>query len=97
MNSTRVGPLTAGTGVLVGTAVGLGMTETVSVGGTREGVAWGVAQATSSAMTAEKPSTHDSNFLAALKLTRFTCSVPAARAAGLTMRRVVRRVVPTCG
>ena len=89
MNSTRVGPLTAGAGVLVGTAVGLGIAETVSVGGTREGVAWGAPQATSSAMTAEKPSMHDNNLLAALELTRFTCSMPAARDAGLTMGRII--------
>jgi hypothetical protein len=70
-----VGSATSGVGVLVGTAV-------VCIEGTWEGVDWGAPQATSSAMTAEKPSTHDNNRLAALKLTGFTCSVPAARGHG---------------
>ena len=55
--------------MLVGTITALGMAKTVCVGGTREGVAWGAPQATSSAMTTEKPSTHDNNLLAALELT----------------------------
>jgi hypothetical protein len=79
MNSTRVG---ASSGVLVGTTVAPGMTKTVWVGGAWVGVARGTPQATSSAMTAEKPTMHDSHRLAALKLTGFTCSMPAVRAAG---------------
>jgi hypothetical protein len=78
MNNTRVGPLTVGAGVPVGITVALGMTKAVCVGGTWVGVAWGAPQATSSAMAAENPSTHDSILLAALELTWFTCSVPAA-------------------